>query len=133
LDAHNVPYRVESRSLVWATDAVRELLAVLAAIDDPADDIAVVAALRSPGFACSDVDLVEWRAAGGSWNYHRTTRPESIVDDHPVALAMDALARYHDLRWMVPVDHLVELVIRERKLITNSTRWSTGTIHRRSW
>src|SRR5207244_3496784 len=52
LDTHDVPYRVESRSLVWATDAVRELLAVLSAIDDPADDIAVVAALRSPGFAC---------------------------------------------------------------------------------
>jgi len=117
LDAQNVPYRVESRSLVWATDAVRELLAVLAAIDDPADDIAVVAALRSPGFACSDVDLVDWKAAGGGWQYHRSTRPESVGDDHPVARAMAALTRYHDLRWTLPVDRLVELVIRERKLI----------------
>ena len=43
LDARDVPYRVESRSLVWATDAVRELLSVLAAIEDPADDIDDVA------------------------------------------------------------------------------------------
>ncbi|MEY2420573.1 MAG: ATP-dependent helicase/nuclease subunit [Acidimicrobiaceae bacterium] len=117
LDANDVPYRVESRSLVWATDAVRELLAVLGAIDDPADDIAVVAALRSPGFACSDVDLVEWKVAGGRWDYHRSLRPESIPDGHPVAAGMEALARYHAMRWNLPVDRLVELVIRERNLV----------------
>ncbi|MEY2451901.1 MAG: ATP-dependent helicase/nuclease subunit [Acidimicrobiaceae bacterium] len=116
LDTSDVPYRVESRSLVWATDAVRELLAVLGAIDDPADDIAVVAALRSPGFACSDVDLVDWRVAGGKWD-HRATPPEGIAPDHPVAAAMSALARYHRMRADLPVDRLVELVIRERQLI----------------
>jgi ATP-dependent helicase/nuclease subunit A len=116
LDANDVPYRVESRSLVWATDAVRELLAVLSAIDDPADDIAVVAALRSPGFACSDVDLVEWKVAGGRWD-HRLPPPESIADDHPVAAGMTALAGYHRMRSDLPVDRLVELVIRERNLI----------------
>jgi ATP-dependent helicase/nuclease subunit A len=116
LDASDVPYRVESRSLVWATDAVRELLAVLGAIDDPADDIAVVAALRSPGFACSDVDLVDWRVAGGKWD-HRTPPPDGIAADHPVADAMAALARYHQMRADLPVDRLVELVIRERRLI----------------
>ena len=116
LDASDVPYRVESRSLVWATDAVRELLAVLGAIDDPADDIAVVAALRSPGFACSDVDLVAWRVAGGKWD-HRATAPEGIAADDPVAAAMAALARYHQMRADLPVDRLVELVIRERRLV----------------
>ena len=116
LDAVDVPYRVESRSLVWATDAVRELLAVLNAIDDPADDIAVVAALRSPGFACSDADLVEWKLAGGWWD-HRAPVPEGVVADHPVALGMAALAAYHQSRWELPVDRLIERVIRERKLI----------------
>ncbi|MBA2497201.1 MAG: UvrD-helicase domain-containing protein, partial [Acidimicrobiia bacterium] len=61
LDAADIPYRIESRSLVWATDAVRELLAVLRAVEDPADAVAVVAALRSPGFGCSDDDLASWR------------------------------------------------------------------------
>jgi ATP-dependent helicase/nuclease subunit A len=116
LDAVDVPYRVESRSLVWATDVVRELLAVLNAIDDPADDISVVAALRSPGFACSDVDLVEWHDAGGKWD-HRALVPETIADDHPVARGMASLARYHAMRWHLPVDRLVELVIRERQLV----------------
>ena len=115
LDARDVPYRVESRSLVWATDAVRELLAVLAAIDDPADDISIVAALRSPGFACSDAELVEWKLAEGRWD-HRAPRPERIAPDHPVARGMAALAEYHRIRWEVPVDRLIERVIRERKL-----------------
>ncbi|HEV3225523.1 MAG TPA: UvrD-helicase domain-containing protein [Acidimicrobiales bacterium] len=116
LDARDVPYRVESRSLVWATDAVRELLAMLAAIDDPADDISVVAALRAPGFACSDTDLVEWRLADGTWD-HRVVAPSGVVFDHPVARAMAALASYHRARWDLPVDQLVERVIRERRLI----------------
>ena len=116
LDAVDVPYRVESRSLVWATDTVRELLSVLAAVDDPADDISVVAALRSPGFACSDADLVEWKLAGGRWD-HRTAAPDGVAPDHPVARAMLALADYHGSRWGLPVDRLVERIIRERKLV----------------
>ena len=49
LEAEGIPYRIESRSLVFQTDEVRELLAVLAAVDDPADEVALVTALRSPG------------------------------------------------------------------------------------
>ena len=116
LDANDVPYRVESRSLVWATDAVRELLAILTAIDDPADDISVVAALRSPGFACSDADLVEWKLAGGRWD-HRISAPDGIATDHPVARGMQALASYHRSRNDLVVDRLVERVVRERKLV----------------
>ncbi len=116
LDGAGVPYRIESRSLVWATDIVRDLLAVLAAIDDPSDDVAVVAALRSPGFACSDVDLLDWRAAGGRWD-HRRDAPETIADDHPVAHAMAALRAYHAVRNDGPVNLLVERIVRERHLV----------------
>ena len=116
LDSTAVPYRIESRSLVWATDAVRDLLAVLAAVDDPSDDVAVVAALRSPGFACSDVDLLEWRAAGGRWD-HRRDAPEAIGAEHPVARAMSALRDYHAVRNDGPVNLLVERIVRERHLV----------------
>ncbi|MEY2464767.1 MAG: ATP-dependent helicase/nuclease subunit [Acidimicrobiaceae bacterium] len=116
LDRHDIPSRVESRSLIWATDAVRELLAVLAAIDDPADEVALIAALRSPGFACSDVDLLEWREAGGWWD-HRGEPPEGLDPDHPVARAMAALHTLHRDRGTVPVNELVERVVRERGLV----------------
>jgi ATP-dependent exoDNAse (exonuclease V) beta subunit (contains helicase and exonuclease domains) len=65
-----VPYRVESGSLIYRTQEVRDLVNCLTAIDDPADEVAIVAALRSPAFACSDIDLARHRAAGGRFNYH---------------------------------------------------------------
>ena len=49
LQAADVPYRIESRSLVWATDAVRDVVTMLQALDNPADEVAAVAALRHPG------------------------------------------------------------------------------------
>jgi ATP-dependent helicase/nuclease subunit A len=111
-----VPYRVESRSLVWATDEVRTLLAVLTAIDDPADEVAVIAALRSPAFACTDAQLAEYRLAGGRWDYLRD-RPDDVPADDPVAIALDALRSLHDRRWFDPVNVLVERVVRERRMI----------------
>jgi ATP-dependent helicase/nuclease subunit A len=65
----SVPYRVESGSLIYRTQEVRDLLNCLTAVDDPADEVAVVAALRSPAYACSDVELAKHKAAGGGWNY----------------------------------------------------------------
>ena len=43
-----IPYRAESASLVYASRLVRDLLLTLRAIDDPSDELSVVAALRSP-------------------------------------------------------------------------------------
>jgi len=62
----DVPYRMESGWLVLHTQQVRDLLSCLRAIDDPSDQVALVAALRSPAYACSDVDLLQWVDAGGA-------------------------------------------------------------------
>ena len=65
LDATTCRTASRAASLVWATDAVRDLLAMLAAIDDPDDRSPSCAALRSPGFACSDADLARVGARRG--------------------------------------------------------------------
>ena len=59
-----IPFRLESASLIYNTQEARDLLNCLAAIDDPTDPVAVVAALRSPAFACSDADLLKFVEAG---------------------------------------------------------------------
>jgi len=69
LAAAGVPYRVEGGSLIYATQEVRDLINCLTAIDDATDDIAVVAALRSPLYACSDVELAKHRLGGRTFNY----------------------------------------------------------------
>ena len=116
LDDLDVPYRVESRSLVWTTDAVREVLALLAAVEDPADEVAVVAALRTPAFACRDDELADYRAAGGRWD-HSAPPPDGLDPEHPVVAALAVLNRWHERRFEWDVDELIEVVIRDRRLI----------------
>ena len=84
-----VPYRVESGSLIYRTQEIRDLVNCLTAIDDPADEVAVVAALRSPAFACSDIDLARHRAAGRRFNYHHR---DIESWDGPVGDGLRALA-----------------------------------------
>ena len=114
--ARNVPYRVESRSLVWATDAVRDLVTMLQAIDSPSDEVAVLAALRHPGLACTDAALLDWRASGGHWNY-MATAPESLPLNHHVAAGLSELRRWHEARWWMPVNELLAALVRELRLV----------------
>ena len=115
LDQYGVPYRIMSRSLIWESDTVRDLITVLQAVDDPADPVALVAALRHPMFGCSDDDLAAWKTAGGTWRYDAPKPGDA--GESPVADAMAALRRYHDLRWWLPVNVLLDRIIRERRAV----------------
>lgn len=111
LDDGGVPYSLEGQSFVFASQQVRDLLAALAAIDDPSDEVALVGALRSPAFGCSDADLADWVARGGRLDY---TASHSL--DGRTASAFQSLARFHELRMTVSVPELIEEFVRERKL-----------------
>ncbi len=116
LEERDIPYRLESRSLVYHTREIRDLLNLLRAIDDPTDQIALVAALKSPAFACADDDLYRWKQARGQWDYRQPT-PSGLANDVPVADSMrwlrDAAAR----RWELSVSELVGYAIRDRRLM----------------
>lgn len=106
-----IPYQVEGGSLIYSTQEVRDLINCLTAIDDPADEVAVVGALRSTAFACSDVDLARHRADGGRFNYLARDLEKR---DGPVAEALRTLARYHDVRLRCSLAALVERFVAER-------------------
>ncbi len=115
--AADVPLRIESQSLLFATTECRDLVSILGAIDDPADEIRIVAALRTPAFGCSDADLLDFRVAGGRWSIHRAA-PEGLEPDHPVVVGLADLRELHDVHlWETPAD-TVERVMRERGLFT---------------
>jgi ATP-dependent helicase/nuclease subunit A len=84
-------------ALLWGSDEVRDVLAVLRAADDPTDAVAVVGALRTPGLACGDDDLVVWHQAGGRWD-PRAAAPAGL-DQHAVARAMAVIMGLHRARW----------------------------------
>jgi ATP-dependent helicase/nuclease subunit A len=108
-----IPYRVEGGSLVYRTQEVRDLINCLAAIDDPADEVAIVGALRSPAFACSDVDIARFYAGGGRFDY---LRPDLDGRDGPVADALRTLREYHHRRQDMSLAALVDRFARDRGL-----------------
>ncbi len=111
-----VPYRVEGASMLWGTEDVADVLAVLRAVDDPADEISLLAALRSPGLGCGDDDLVGWQAAGGRWDL-RGKVPEGL-EDHPVARAMAVLDALHEKRWWTSPSRMVADTVEDLRSFT---------------
>lgn len=107
-----IPYRLESASLIYNTQEARDLLNCLGAIDDPTNAVAIVAALRSPAFACSDADLLTFVEAGGQFDYLAADCPPcgSVAD------ALAVLQEFHEQRrWSAPAA-LIEQFVRARRL-----------------
>ena len=117
LENAGIPYRIEGGSLLFSTQEVQDLLNCLRAIDDPTDGVSVVAALRSPAFACSDVDLLDWRESGGRWDYTRRLPDSDATDyDSPVRAGLQKLRDYHAKRHDGSVARLISEFVRERRL-----------------
>ena len=112
-EAWQVPYRLESGELIVMTQEVRELVSCLRAIDDPSDQVALVTALRSPAYGCSDAELLRWRDSGGRFNYEYPGDGE----EPRVRAALASLAGMHALRHNVTVPALVEKFLDERLLV----------------
>ena len=112
LEAADVPYRIESESIVLGTEDVRQLLNCLRAIDSPGDQVALVAALRSAAFACSDVELLQFADNGGRFDY---LHPGSATG--PVADALVTLHGFHEQAGLTPPDEFIETFVRERRLV----------------
>ena len=114
LDAAGIPYRAESSSLVYSTREVRDVLSALQAVADPTDELALVAALRSPLYGCGDDDLAHWRLACNGRFSLLQTLPENAPADHPVAEAIAHLGELHRaMRWTTP-PALIDRLVRER-------------------
>lgn len=111
LEMNNIPYRIESQSLVLGTQDVRELLSCLRSIDMPVDQVALVASLRSSAFGCSDIELLQFVEDGGKLDY---INPGTA--NGPVREALAVLNKYHQERIWTPLDELIERFIRERQM-----------------
>ena len=113
LEDAGIPYRLESPSMIYATQELRDMLNCLRAIDDPADQISLVAALRSPAFVCSDLDLLSFVEAGGRFDYlDEPTGPQG-----PVFEAFTLLREFHARRLWVSPSALIESFVRDRRLL----------------
>jgi ATP-dependent exoDNAse (exonuclease V) beta subunit len=100
-----IPYRHEGSRDFYQRREVRDLIWVLAAIDDPTDRLATVGALRSSAFAIDDEMLVHHRAAAGSLSYRSKTQG-------PIPAVNESLAELYSLHRMRTRFSLAEIVRR---------------------
>ena len=110
LDAAGIPFRAESSSLVYATRAVRDLLLVLRAVDDPTDSLRMVAALRTPLLGCGDDDLFRFKVERhGTWSF-QVPQPPTVPSDDPVAQGLAYLGSLFEARrWAAPSELLLRI------------------------
>ena len=111
--------RAEVGSTVDASEDVdaeiRDLLMAIRAADDPTDEPALVAALRTPLYGCIDVELYDWRRRGGSWSLLRQA-PDDLAQ-HPVA---GAIAHLYSIQQRIPyvgAADLLSAVVDERRVL----------------
>ena len=117
LDQHDIGYRVESASLIFKSQEVRDLLALARAIDQPGDQAALVATLRSPAYSIGDDEIVAWAGANGAWTIERPPDPEAVTASPRVADALADIARLRStLATLGPIGALSHAV-RERRLL----------------
>ncbi len=110
LDSADIPYRVDSTSLIYASSEVRDLLACLRAVDSPGDEAAIIAALRTPLLACGDDDLLRYRRQGGTWSLEACP---AVEPGDPVAAALGRLAAVAACRHRLGFVGTLEAVVRD--------------------
>ena len=109
---------MEVSNQIFSAPEIRDLLAVLSAIDDPADELMVATALRSPAFGCGDDDLFAYRLKGGEWNYlNPWPAADSDGENCLAASALEWLREMHHQRNLLTPSQVVEKVVRERNLL----------------
>ena len=118
LENRNIPYRLESASLIFETQEIRDLLNCLRAIDDPADQVATVAALRSPAFGCSDVDLLRHHQDGGRFDY--LAEPKDHLKG-AVSNGLASLKGFNEQRSWTSTAALIDHFVRQRGLMETAT------------
>lgn len=122
-----IPYHAEARSLVYASEEVRDLLICARAVADPADTLALVTALRSPLFGCGDDDLWHWKKDVGYFSVFGDADdvPEA-ARGNPVGPALRSLGQLtRRAGWMTPAEVLAEIVAERRMLEVAATEVQT--------
>ncbi len=112
--AANIPLRPETNSLVYSTQEIRDVMAVIRAVVAPGSSIDVAATLRSSVFAVDDESLLQWKLADGSWDY-REPAPAGF-EGSAIDEAFDCLRRWRAQRWWIEPAHLIDQIVQERRL-----------------
>jgi len=112
LDDKDIPFRADTGSLVYETQEIKDLLSVLAAIDDTSNQVALVAALRSPLYACGYDDLYQFVLGGGKFDL-ATPIPDALLGS-VVAEGIEHMRLVGQRRWWDEPSQILLRIIEDR-------------------
>ncbi len=95
---HGVPLRVLGGRHYYRRDEIHSLVRILAAVADPGDTIAALAAMRGPGFAASDRALMAMHLTDPRTRLDRTAALDEVAIDRRAATSPDPAAAADALR-----------------------------------
>jgi ATP-dependent helicase/nuclease subunit A len=125
LERAGVRFAVEGGKSFFDRQEIHEVLAVLRAVEDPSDQVALVAALRSSFLGVSDRDIVGYALATRG-----LPRPGAVETDKPggaaLAPALSLIERLRELRTRVSVSVLIETLYDETRILAALTHTRRG-------
>jgi ATP-dependent helicase/nuclease subunit A len=116
LEELGVPYEIAGSDAFAENAEIAEVRNLLAALDDPDDPVATVAALRGLFFGLSDQDLVDHRAAAGGFCYLGAAE---TAGTGRVRKAFTVLRTWRELVTRVPPSVALEAILQESGLLTH--------------
>jgi ATP-dependent helicase/nuclease subunit A len=108
LIARRVPFTLDGGREFFQRQEIRDIAAILRALDDPSDEVSLVAALKSEAFACSDVELLAYKLRGGRFSI---LAPQ--IDSDPVSDALLRLRALFEEKAHHGLPAFVDRVVRE--------------------
>ena len=106
---YEIDYRVIGGKYFYSRQEVQQLVAVLRAIENPYDTVAILAALRSPFFGLSDEEIFLYHCSRRSLTYLEDAGGTSLVE------AFDLLADLHHRRNDMTVEELLHSLYTETR------------------
>ena len=93
LEAAGIPYHHDSGRGFFTRQEIRDLTSILTALDDPSDEVAVVASLKSPPWSASDQELFDYSRSGGGRGGHVEGRTRATTRIAPTGEGRDGPQR----------------------------------------
>ena len=131
LEAHGIPVSAETSGGFYTSEEVSVLRSLLAVVDNPHQDVPLIAALRSPLFGLTADDLAAVRTCDREHDFYTAvTLAAETRDDCRDFL--DVLARYRALSIELPLGEFLWHVVDDRAVMALTSAMPDGELRRRN-
>ena len=131
LEAQGIPVSAETSGGFYTSEEVSVLCSLLAVVDNPHQDVPLIAALRSPLFGLTADDLAAVRTCDREHDFYTavTLAAETRGDCRDF---LDVLARYRALSIELPLGEFLWHVVDDRAVMALTSAMPDGELRRRN-